>query len=154
MAKRVLTTVETQTIITWPIDKKEPFKLAVQTTDKIIQSSRKSSSSQTATSSAPSTSSTNSSSSPKKNSKNTISNSNSSNSNKNSNQKGDRTPKLLRDPIKVHNRFGSLDHLDTTIWGDPMDTLPPDTGYKGRSPSRNRRNSPKKSVNYSPIRKP
>ena len=160
VTKRVCVTSETQTMITWPIDQKDPTRLPAQTTDKIITSSRKTSASQTSTpsasttSSTPSQSSTNSSSNQKKNSQNNNSNVNSSNSNKNSNQKGDRTPKLLRDPIKVHNRFGSLDHLDTTIWGDPMDTLPPDTGSKSRSPSRNRRNSPKKSVNYSPIRKP
>ena len=149
IAKRAFTHSETQTTLTWKEGNDNFTKLPVQPSDKVIKPSPKvikqiekmrslsSQSSQTSSSSTPSTSKS-SSDNNKKNEKPKIQ----------SNKKNQNNNK----PQRMESDSDVPGQSETTIWGDAMDTLPPDRGRsKSRSPGR--RHSTNRSV-ISPIRRP
>jgi len=147
VAKRVFSSVETQTVFTWIEDTDRPTRLTEKPKEKVITPSKKtSSSSQTATTSKTIKSSFSSTSStqPK----------NVTNSKSAKGQRSKGPPqghgKMMKDPVQVHNKQGRSNEYDETIWGVPMDES---HSPSRRSPEADRRSrSRRKPRDYSPIR--
>ena len=180
VTKRVLRTIETQTMFTWPIGNPNPVELPSQKTDKtIIPTKYQAASSQTPSTSIQSQKHTSSPKSPtkvkkpegrsstksptkpqkpeNKSSDNQKTNPGKSKEKQNNQKGGNRTPKYMRDPIQVHNKYGDLEDMDDdpyseTIWGDAMDTLPQPRRPQSRSPRCDGRKNSQRNQSFSPIR--
>ena len=158
VAKTSFTHSECQTILTWPEGNSSFKKLPVPSNEKIltpskkiieqIKKSRQSTSCQTSSqSSQPSSQSSQSTPKPQ-----TMKQSTASSSSLNQKKKENKNTNRNRSSSES-NRYSCLDNEDTeTIWGDPMDTTPPDR-TRNKSQSSGRKEASGKS-NISPIRPP